>query len=458
MLLGTRFEAFMKESPVSVMVHGVLERTLDSGALDELFERTAEVQYTKDLLFSQCVHVMSDVVLDVSTTVGAWYQDHPDELAVTRQAVYDKLKNIEPEVSAELVRHSARELAPILKAMKATQKPWLFGYRVLVLDGNHLAGTEHRIFELRRTRAAALPGQCLALYDPQLDLIVDVVPCEDAYAQERSLLAEVLRKVKRWEVILADRNFCTTGFLFGIYLRKAFFVIRQHKSTLSWQLTGRRKRIGTDKKGRPVYEQAVCLTDPNTGETFTARRITIKLPEPLKNGDTEIHILTNVPAEDADALQIAELYAGRWSIEDAFQHLTQDLKCEINTLGYPKAALFGFCLAVVAFNVVSMVKAAMRRVWGNHFVEEELSTYYLTMEVSRVSTGMFIAIPPKHWKLFRRMTVNELADTLLELAQHMNLAKYRKHKRGPKKKPPKKASGKKTKHVSTARVLALRHN
>ena len=99
------------------------------------------------------------------------------ELGVTRQAVYDKLKNIEPGVSAEVVRHSARELTPVLKEMKATQKPWVPGYRVLMLDGNHLAGTEHRIFELRRTRAAALPGQCLALYDPQLSLIVDVVPC-----------------------------------------------------------------------------------------------------------------------------------------------------------------------------------------------------------------------------------------------------------------------------------------
>lgn len=456
MLLGTRFEAFMKESPASVMVHGVLERTLNPGSLDELFEATAEVQYTKDLLFSQCVQLMSDVVLDVSASVGAWYQEHPGELGVTRQAVYDKLKNIEPDVSAEVVRHSARELAPVLRRMKGTREPWLPGYRVLALDGNHLAGTEHRIFELRRTRAAALPGQCLALYDPQLDLIVDVVPCEDAYAQERSLLDEVLKKIVERNLILADRNFCTTGFLFGIHRRSGFFVIRQHKSTLTWKLRGRRKRIGTDEKGRPVYEQTVCLSDPKSGETFTARRITIQLPNPLKNGDTEIHILTNLPAKDADALQIAVFYAGRWSIEDAFQHLTQDLKCEINTLGYPKAALFGFCLAVVAFNVVSMVKAAMRRVWGNRFVDDELSTYYLTLEISRVSTGMFIAIPPEHWKLFRRMTVDQLADTLLKLAQHMNLAKYRKHKRGPKKKPPKKASGKKTKHLSTARVLALR--
>jgi IS4 transposase len=456
MLLGTRFEAFMKESPVSVMVHGVLERTLNPGALDELFEERAQVQYTKDLLFSQCVCIMSDVVLDVSPSVGAWYQDHPGELTVTRQAVYEKLKHVEPNVSAEVVRHSARELTPVLHRMKATREPWLPGYRVLVLDGNHLAGTEHRIFELRRTRAAALPGQCLALYDPQLDLIVDVLPCEDAYAQERSLLDEVLEKIEKRNVIVADRNFCTTGFLFGIHRRGGFFLIRQHKSTLSWRLTGRRKRVGTDGKGRPIYEQAVCLTDPATDETVTARRITIQLDEPLSNGDTEIHILTNLPAEDADALQIAAFYRGRWMIEDAFQHLTQDLKCEINTLGYPKAALFGFCLAVVAYNMVSMVKAAMRRVWGNRFVEEELSTYYLTLEISRVSTGMFIAIPPKHWKLFRGMTVDQFADTLLELAQHMNLVKYQKHKRGPKKKPPKKTSGKKIKHVSTARLLAMR--
>ena len=39
MLLGTRFEAFMKESPASVMVHGVLERALNPGSLDELDNR-----------------------------------------------------------------------------------------------------------------------------------------------------------------------------------------------------------------------------------------------------------------------------------------------------------------------------------------------------------------------------------------------------------------------------------
>jgi hypothetical protein len=326
----------------------------------------------------------------------------------------------------------------------------------LMLDGNHLAGTEHRIFELRRTRAAALPGQALAFYSPRYDLIVDVVPCEDAYAQERSLLGEVLERIDVRDVIVADRNFCTTGFLFGLYRRRAFFVIRQHKSTLTWKLEGRRRRAGIDDKGRAIYEQAVCLTDPKTGETLTARRITIQLDKPTSSGDMEIHILTNLPAKDADALKIATVYAERWSIETAFQHITEDLRCEVDTLGYPKAALFGFCLALMAYNLIAVVKGAIRKVCGSDFVEDKLSMYYLTLEVSQVTPGMMIAISDKSWKIFRRLSEQEFADTLIDLARQMDTRKYTKHKRGPKKKPPKKASGKRIKHVSTARILAMR--
>ncbi len=53
-------------------------------------------------------------------------------------------------------------------------------------------------------------------------------PCEDAHAQERSLLPQVLETVKPNDVWVNDRNFCTLAFLFGTRARKAFFVTRQH--------------------------------------------------------------------------------------------------------------------------------------------------------------------------------------------------------------------------------------
>jgi len=456
MLLGRRFEAFIDASPVSVMIRGALERVLDPGRLGEVFEENAVRQYTREITFAQCGEVMSDVVFQVSPSVGAWYKGNPDVLSVTRQALYDKLKHIELPVSSALVRHSDAELRPALKAMGIRPRPLLPGYRVRVLDGNHLSGTDHRILELRRYRAAALPGQALVFYDPQWDLISDVIPCEDGHAQERSLTDEIVASVQRGDCIIADRNFCTTKILFGIKRRNAFFVIRQHKSNVIWKCKGKRRLVGKDKRGRRIYEQGVVLRDEERGETFTARRITIELDKPTEDGEMEIHIFTNLPVEDADALKVASLYADRWTIETAFQHLTEDLRCEINTLGYPKAALFGFCLALLAYNVVSVVKAAMRAAHGKEFVEEKLSMYYLTLEISQVSMGMTIAIAAKHWEIFRTMSVKEFAETMVELAGRMDLRKYSKHKRGPKKRQPKKISGKRIKHVSTAKLLAGR--
>ena len=456
MLLGKPLTVFIEQSPVSVMVSATIERVFEPAVLDQIFQDHAVLGYAKELAFSQCVQIMCSVAFKESPSVGAYYQAHPDEIPVTRQAVYDKLKHLEPQVAAALVHYSAEELLPCVKAMGSQAPPLLPRYQVRVLDGNHLAGTEHRIFELRRFRAAVLPGQALVFYDPRFDLMTDVIPCEDAYAQERSLLDQALACISARDCILADRNFCTTGFLFGIRRRGAFFVIRQHASTLSWELQGKRRWRGKDRRGRNIYEQGIRLSDPETGETFTARRMTIALDKPNKDGETELHILSNLPQKAAGAVQIADLYADRWTIETGFQHLTEDLRCEIDTLSYPKAALFGFCTACVAYNAVSVVKAAIRAAQGKKYLEEELSMYYLTLEVAQVTAGMKIAVPAEDWKIFHTMSAEKFAATLVELARHLDPRKYVKHPRGPKRKQPKKISGRTNHHVSTARILAMR--
>ena len=456
MLLGKRFESFIKSSPVSVMIQGTLERMVAAADLDQLFEETAQVQYSKKLLFSQCVQIMSDVVFRVEPSIGAWYSEHGDTLDVTLKAVYPKMQGIEPHVSAAMVRATAKELADARRQMGSLPRPLLSGYRVRVLDGTHLAGTHHHIFELRRRAAAALPGQALLMYDPRLDMIDEVVPCEDAYTQERTLCQHVLDLVARRDVLVADSAYCTTTFLFGLAARDAFFVVRQHQLNVRWETAGCRRRAGTDEHGRTVYEQPVRLIHPETGEVIEARRISVALKKPDKNDNTELNVLTNVPSVDADAVKILSLYADRWTIETAIQHLKGDLRCEIDTLGYPKAALFGMCVALMAYNMVSLVKGALRAIWGREFVEEKLSMYYLTLNVSKVTAGMLIAIPEKDWTIFRTMSTAEFAATLLELAHHLPTHKYQKRKRSPKKKQPKKIVDKKHLHHSTARLIAMR--
>ena len=456
MILGECFEKFLERSPVSVLVRGTLERVFDPEKLERVFADHALLQYTRELTFAQCVGLMSDVVFRIVPSVGAWYKAHQDEVSVTRQAVYDKLKHLELPTAAGLVAYAGRELGACLQQMPSPPPPLLPGYRVRVLEGNHLAGTEHRVKELRRYRAAALPGHALVFYDPQWEVATAVIPCEDAYAQERALLPEVVPLVQKGDCIVADRNFCTTAFLFGVARQGAFFVIRHHGSNVVGQPHGPRRGVGHDARGQALYEQLVCLTEPDTGETLVVRRITVQLRTPTRHGETELHILTNLPVTDACAALISALYANRWTIETAFQHLTVDLACEVDTLGYPKAAVFGFCVALVAYNVVALVKGALRAAHGAEYVQEQLSMYYVTLEIAQVATGMEIALGEEPWAIFRQMTTAEFTTTLVAIARRLDTKKYTKHKRGPKQPPPNKLSGKGKTHVSTARILAMR--
>src|SRR5260370_41676662 len=99
MLLGPIFDRFVAKTPVSVMVRGTLEYALQPQPLDDLFRRHAEHQYTRDLLFSSVVDLLSLVVSRTHPSVHAAYQASPDEAAVSLPSVYNKLSGLETHVS-----------------------------------------------------------------------------------------------------------------------------------------------------------------------------------------------------------------------------------------------------------------------------------------------------------------------------------------------------------------------
>jgi hypothetical protein len=436
------------------MLRGTLEYALRPALLDQLFTETAQHQYTHKLLFSTLVDVTALVVCRIHRSHNAAYQADPAKVGASLRALYDKLDHTEPAVCAAMVHHIGERLIPVVQQLHAGLAPRLPGYRVRILDGNHLAATQHRLKELRPLRSGPLPGQALVVYDPQWMMVTDVVPCEDGHAQERALLGEILPLVQPKDAWVGDRNFCTTDFLFGIVARDGFFVIRQHAQTLHWELKGERRYCGRSETGK-VYEQTIELADEG-GNILTARRVTVELDRPTRDGDTEIHILTNVPKKGADALTIAEIYHARWTIETAFGELAATLSAEIDTLAYPKAALFCFCVGLAAYNVLSVLKGALRAVHGEEKVRQEVSGYYIANEISRTYGGMMIAIPDESWVVFARMTVKEFARVLKDLAKRVRLETLKKHRRGPKKPVTKKPKNNKEPHVSTARLLEKR--
>ena len=451
-MLNPVFDRFVKKSPISVMARGLMENILSPEQLDEWFERTATDQYTKELLFSTVFDIMSQVVLGSRKSVHAAYQASEEEISVSVTSLYNKLNCMDIQTSAELVRFASNQVVPIIETLGGPVSSPLPGFHIKLLDGNCIEKSEHRIKELRVLAAGPLPGKSLVVYDPALRVPIDVFPCEDGHAQERSLLAEVLLTIKQNDVWIADRNFCVLGFTFGIISMKAHFIIREHKN-YPFELLEEEEYVGKTDTGE-VYEQRIKVVD-GSGDTHIFRRIRVNLKKETRDGDKDIFIICSLPKDKADARLVAELYRGRWTIETSFQELSENLNSEINTLGYPKAALFGFCIALISYMIIAVVKAALASVHGKETVDN-ISGYYLADEISGTYRGMMIAVPEDEWIIFRTMDTAQLSELLKTLSENVKLSAFRKHPRGVKKPPPKRKKNKKSPHVSTAKILAKR--
>ena len=154
---------------------------------------------------------------------------------------------------------------------------------------------------------------------------------------------------------------------------------------------------------------------------------------------------------------MARLYRTRWTLETAFQHLEAYFHAAMHTLGYPKAALCGLCLALVADTLWAVVLVALRGVHGQEKVDAAVALSDIANDISTTYNGMMIAIPEAEWDVFARMCAPDLGATVRDLAQRVNLHAYRKSPRGPKKPWTKHDASSKQGHVSTAQLLLARH-
>ena len=183
-----------------------------------------------------------------------------------------------------------------------------------------------------------------------------------------------------------------------------------------------------------MTEQTVALA--YGGNCLKVRRVVLQLKEVTRDGDREIAILTSLSQTVASATDVAEFYRRRWSVETLFQTVTKNFEGEIQTLGYPKAALFSFCLALISYNILAVVRRCLGSVHGFGKIESSLSEFYLADEIQGTYRGMTIACEPSNWTHIQACSLSQLADFLLDLARRVNLKSFLKQPRSPKKKKP----------------------
>ncbi len=446
-------DRFSKEAPAAVMARATLSHVLNAERMDSLFKRNCVKQKCGELLFSTVIDLMSLVALKIKPSVNAAYKHRLKTINVSVAAIYDKLQGIEISVSRALVRDTAHEFTSAVNCMTdGLAEPLLKGFETRIVDGSLLAGTEHRIKELRRLGAATLPGRSLVVLDPDRRMVLDYIPCTDGHASECTLYPELLETIEPNQLWIGDRNFGTKTMLISIALDKhAFFIFRHSLGFVpKWDEVGKQQKIGPGVGGT-IYEQAISIS--HQGREVRLRRITIKLSEPTRNGETEIHVLTNLPKR-IRAAQVLNAYRKRWKIENVFQHVENVLNSEIETLGYPNAALFSFGVALLMYNILNLTKLAIAAANKKPELADEISTYYLALDVHGAWQGFAIAVTDKEFEsVYGNLRTKQFAQHLIRLAKMVSLKTYRKNIRGPKKPQPPKISGNRGNHVATQRIL-----
>jgi IS4 transposase len=445
-------ERFEQQAPASVMARLALDQALPAGWIDEVFEAHRRRQYPRELLFSTVVELMTLVSLGLRPSLHAAARKLDERLPVSLAALYEKVNRCEPAVLRALVQGSAERLTPVAGCLPGPAS--LPGWHLRVLDGNHLPASEKRLAPLRGFRGAALPGHTLVVYDPDTALVCDIVACEDAHQSERVGAAALIESARAQQVWIADRHFCTQTLLRGLSERQACFVVREH---------ARHPRLAergpwgdcTDIETGRVREQSIKLAAKDKGEGGpTWRRIEIELATPTEAGDTHIALWSNLP-EDIKAVTIARLYRKRWRIENMFQRLESVLHSEIKSLGHPRAALLGFASAVLAYNVLALLKRVIEQAHRATHPELDVSTFHLTVEITSGYEAMALALPPEHLPCASDLPPPQLMQRLLTLAARLKPKQLASSKRAPKPKLPKGyVDGSIARsHVATARVI-----
>lgn len=453
MRISEVLENYAIEAPFAVMARAAISRVLDSKRLDELFERTRVKQKCGDLLFSTVVDLMALVAMKATPSVNAAYMHRKSDMTVAVKSIYNKLQGIEPDVGRALVRETARDLVATIRAIKKGRpKPLIPGFTVRIVDGNHLAGTEHRIKALRNLGAATLPGQAMVIYDPDYTLAVDMVGCIDAHCHETRLMPQVVEAINPKEVLLMDRGLGTNETLAALIDKGSYFIARHGQSLVrSWIPLSRNRKI-LERDGDKIYEQDIQFE--LDGRIYKCRRITIKLAKPTRFKETEICLLTNLPKR-VKAACICDGYRGRWGIEKHFCHLDAVTKSEVETLGYPQASLFSFAMGLFTLNILNTLRIAVAAANDDEIEANDISVYYTALQVSETWKGFVIGVPNEEFEpIYSRLTTLQFARRLVELGKRVKLECVRKSKRGPKRPPPEKISGGRGNHVATARVLA----
>ncbi|MXN76975.1 type II toxin-antitoxin system Phd/YefM family antitoxin [Burkholderia sp. 4701] len=424
-MIRTVVERFVEHSPMAIMARLVMQCALHDEWVDVAAEIEGEPdgEQLREALFSLAVDAIATIAARSRPSDGH-VAGLPAGFGAAVAALHDRMSRLRAGWGRALVQDSVELLlpatAPAPRAREWTRAAG--GLRLRVLDGGATrAAPAHDADDA--AHAPADGPRTLPVYDPELGMIVDLLPAERGRVHARAFVAAMLEAVKPGELWIVDVPLEVGALLSGWPRRGSAFVVRDDDDgRVGFGTPGDWQGAGT-LDGGPVVEQAVRI-DGEPG--LALRRI-----EWRRGGDDmPLRVLTNAPASQLDAVQVAQLASRRW--RDA---LPLPLPLDA-VLGHApggnvpaRAALLACGIVALAYNVFGVMANVVTHALELDARDAERLPAHIAAGVAAAYAGMMIALPPDWWRRYDQMPATTLAQIVRLLAIHVDPRSERRKRR-----------------------------
>ena len=111
--------------------------------------------------------------------------------------------------------------------------------------------------------------------------------------------------------------------------------------------------------------------------------------------------------------------------------MTVVLNCEITAMCYPKAALFCFANALIAYNALSIVKGTIAVEHGRE-ASEMMSHFYMAREILETTDGLLVVLPAERWEGISTISASAFVAKLRQICRGIDLPTSRTSIRVPR--------------------------
>jgi hypothetical protein len=276
------------------------------------------------------------------------------------EASYGKLRRIPSRLSEASLRDITDRFTALFPDVVAHRLPTsVDAFEVLVPDGKSLKKVAKRVVQTRGTPGKLLGGKLLVAYRPRDGSVPDMSADPDGETNEAELIPDLMPRLHarggRAKLVVGDRPFCSLKHFAEFTEGNGHFVTRHARALSFGPDPNRPADSTTDASHRAVVEQWGWAGKPKEKLRRCVRRITVERP-----AGEAIAILTDLLEPDRyPAADLLDLYRVRWSIEGAFQKVTDIFALGRLIGSTPQATVFQASMCFVLADVVQVLQGVL---------------------------------------------------------------------------------------------------